>query len=605
VSAVHVDLLRAVFDRAVDGIVIMDGDTRWIHANDAAVALFGRDRAELMGRASLPELITTLDLPTPRLSELARDGTQRGLWPLLLPDGRLRYLEFHAVANVAPGMHLTMLRDATERFETEKALRNSERRFRALVEQSRDIKVVCDQEGIIRYSNPATRTILGVAPEELVGKRRGFDFVHPDDVAAAAQAFDALASTADGEQSTTVRVQHTDGSLRVVDIVGRNHSDDPRVGGLVIQVHDVTERVFAQQQLQHEGDQHAWLQSVIDQLPESVVVIEPGGSVLANQRARAHSVGEPGTPRQFDLRTPEGERVLDDDTPLARARRGEAVADADLVLHVGDRAIPVLMSAAPVSAADQSSAGAVCVWRDMSNQRALTKLRDEWAAIVAHDLQQPLSVIRMSDEALAKLLPSDHAARRALERIRLSAARMGAMIAELADTSLLEAGRMRLRFERVAIEALLRELAQELSSTASANGATIVVDAGDDIVINADAARLRQIFGNLVSNACKYGAKGRPIRVRAELLETAATTAARVTVENEGSTIAPKDLARLFERFYRSEDAHAGDERGLGLGLYIVRGLVAAHGGEVFVSSRDGKTRFEVILPVDAAPAKA
>ncbi|WP_437329430.1 sensor histidine kinase [Sorangium sp. So ce381] len=109
----------------------------------------------------------------------------------------------------------------------------------------------------------------------------------------------------------------------------------------------------------------------------------------------------------------------------------------------------------------------------------------------------------------------------------------------------------------------------------------------------ADPGRLEQVLTNLLSNAAKYGAPGTPIRIGVERRSGEVL----VAVENEGKGIAPDELPRLFARYYRTSEAKAGGAAGLGLGLYIVRGLVEAHGGRIWAESEPGKATFRFTLP--------
>lgn len=129
-------------------------------------------------------------------------------------------------------------RDITSRKVAETAIRQSERRFRSLIENASDSISVLDAAGVVRYQSPASRRILGYAPEEIVG-REGFTTAHPDDQAAVRAAFSDLA---DGEMEPfEARFRHRDGSWRTLEIRGSNRLDDPAVQGLVINGRDMTE----------------------------------------------------------------------------------------------------------------------------------------------------------------------------------------------------------------------------------------------------------------------------------------------------------------------------------------------------------------------------
>ncbi len=360
-----------------------------------------------------------------------------------------------------------------------------------------------------------------------------------------------------------------------------------------LRTHEGTQSIVALVDVGERARVEAWLQAVIDKMPECVMISDPSGNVIANEKARPFSTaGDTGAPR-FDMRTPDGRIINVDQMPLERALRGERVSDLDLVLHAHDRDMPVLVSAAPIIAPCGERRGAVCLCRDVTGLRRVEKLREEWAAIVAHDMRQPLSVIRLSDELLSKSIPQgDPTVRRAVERIRISARRMWAMLEELVDTSLIEARRLRIAKAPMCLATCAREVIMHVPS--QEHEIVLDVPEGLDTVVPADEGRIEQVLGNLLTNACKYAEPQTPVLVR--LRRTAHEM--RVSVDNRGRDIPTSELASLFSRFVRTHAAASSPSRGLGLGLYIVRGLVNAHGGEVRASSNGGVTTFEFTLPV-------
>jgi signal transduction histidine kinase len=405
-----------------------------------------------------------------------------------------------------------------------------------------------------------------------------------------------LASRAESSPGdvTSAALRHRDneiGQLFVADPRGRNFDalDERLVRMLAQRAAAAIETVRS---LEREAQQRAWLQAVLDNMPECVIIADAGGSLLANDVARAMSVSAPDEPPRFDLRGVDGKAVADRDLPIARALRGEAVADVELVLHAHDRVVPMLVNAAPVVDAHGERIGAVCLCRDVTSLRALEKLREEWAAVIAHDLRQPLSVIRVSDEVLAKNASGQNtSSSRAIERIRVATRRMWTMIEELVDTSLIEANRLKVVKTPTSIAACVHEVIEQMAE--QLEGRDVIVDAAEDTVVPADEARIVQVIGNLLSNAAKYGAPGTPIRVAIRPEEQVL----RVVVENHGKEIAQSELQRMFSRFFRTGAATSSAARGLGLGLYIAQGLVHGHGGDIVATSEGGLTRFEITLP--------
>ena len=112
--------------------------------------------------------------------------------------------------------------------------------------------------------------------------------------------------------------------------------------------------------------------------------------------------------------------------------------------------------------------------------------------------------------------------------------------------------------------------------------------------VNADPIRIEQVFGNLLMNALKYSDPETAVEVQVRLVDDEV----RVLVTNGGAGISADELPKLFERFYRSASARAGSARGLGLGLYIAKGLMEAQRGRIWGESRPGQTTFQFALPM-------
>lgn len=165
------------------------------------------------------------------------------------------------------------------------------------------------------------------------------------------------------------------------------------------------------------------------------------------------------------------------------------------------------------------------------------------------------------------------------------------MIEDLLAVSCIESNRLSVRPEQVSLPALIDEVL-ELAPQIAVRCRTAVEPGADRAW--ADTGRFMQVLTNLLSNAHKYGDPGTPIEVHVELVDGMV----QISVTNEGPGIAPDEIPSLFARFARTRSARGGAVPGLGLGLYICRGIIEAHGGTLWVESVPGeKTHFRFTLP--------
>jgi signal transduction histidine kinase len=222
------------------------------------------------------------------------------------------------------------------------------------------------------------------------------------------------------------------------------------------------------------------------------------------------------------------------------------------------------------------------------------RLREEFLAVVAHDFRSPLNVIQLSTELLRfRLAPDDSTSHKSIGLITNSAGRLSRMVADLVDESCIVAHRLSLSRE----ELNLRDfLPQVLERTVDAtDGHAVKLSLPDALPsASADPGRLVQILVNLLSNAAKYSTPGSEILIAASATATELT----IAVTNQGTGISESDQGKLFNRFYRAPAASRSGVGGLGLGLYITKGLVEAHGGRISVTSQPGRSvTFQFTLP--------
>jgi signal transduction histidine kinase len=223
-----------------------------------------------------------------------------------------------------------------------------------------------------------------------------------------------------------------------------------------------------------------------------------------------------------------------------------------------------------------------------------TQTRDEVLGIVAHDLRNPLNLI-FGHLYLLEHAEGDTEAEReeSVKAIQQAATQMSRLIQDLLDVTAMEAGRLSVDKARVATRQVVYDSMEAQKPLALSASVELRQDLADNLPdLWADSTRLRQIFANLIGNAIKFTAPGGVIVVGAapgdgEVL---------LWVNDTGSGIAAEDLPHLFDRFWQARKAH-----GFGLGLPIVKGLVEAHRGRVWVRSTPGQgTTFFFTIPIAA-----
>ncbi len=352
--------------------------------------------------------------------------------------------------------------------------------------------------------------------------------------------------------------------------------------------------------------ERARLETVLRNAPAGIIFVDAQtGRLTANPQA-ADILGHPIVPEggtvQYSgqVRTPDGHPRAPEQLPPNRALRGQTVLGQELmIIQPSGRQIPILVSAAPIRGRGGEIRGAVVTLQDISVIRELERLREEWVSLIAHDLRQPVTVItgyaRILERLLARRAPPEEE-QKAIANVLTSVRNLDRMIGDLLDASQIEARRLKLKKQRVDFPSLVRGVVDR--ATAMTKGHTVRLEIKGDIPhLDVDPGRIEEILDNLLSNAAKYSYPDTEIGVEVARINGEI----RVSVTNHGEGIAPNELPRLFTRFYRTREVRGKGVTGLGLGLYITRGLVEAHGGRIWAESIPGQTttfRFTLPIPI-------
>ncbi|MDC0743618.1 PAS domain-containing sensor histidine kinase [Polyangium mundeleinium] len=526
------------------------------------------------------------------------------------PDGEERLL--HQEADIecdAAGKAVRIvgtLQDVTEQRRAEQALRRS----RESLARAQAVAHVGHWEwdaatGESCWSDEVYR-IFGLPPRAGPEPHQTLAGVlHPEDRMRILLGFRSLVEK--GEPfSCEHRVVRPDGELRIVHVEAMLTRDEAgRPLNVLGVVQDITDLRRAERErealLRALADERRWLRAVIESSPVGIQLWQGVASPRVTQNRMADLlIGNlvDANPNLDALRStvtyPDGTPVETGDLSIERALRGEVVVGRELIRRQPNgTSMHTLVNASPVRDESGLIHGAVVLFSDITAIKELSRLREEWTTIVAHDLRQPVTTILATAAHLARYVVEPNTKRKA-ERIRASAERLIRMTDDLSDLSRLDTHKLELVRTPTNLPALLRQIVEDMADEEARARVWLSIDR-DMPLVHVDPARIQQVVENLVSNAVKYGRPGTPIALRLRVVPGEVV----LGVCNEGPGIDPELMPRLFSRFQRGS-AGATRIKGLGLGLYICRGLVEAHGGRMMVESEPDKTTtFSFTLPID------
>jgi PAS domain S-box-containing protein len=355
---------------------------------------------------------------------------------------------------------------------------------------------------------------------------------------------------------------------------------------------------------QVEQEERKLFETVVQHAPHGIAYFpaDPVGEALGNPAAdrmlgRITRGNDPK--RTYDLKHPDGRPLKEDELPSTRALREEALINVEVVIerHHG-RVTPALLSAAPVRAESGVKLGAVVIFQDITALKQLQHLRQDFIALVAHDLRTPLQSVLLQLDAIMQRAAGDAASVpvSTLQMMKRNSQQLDRLVRDLLDASQVDSQGIHLDLVTVRLPELASSIVSQVAGALGRHTAVVVVN-GEPPPVLADPLRLEQVLTNLLENAAKYSDEGAPIRI---LVEPAGRGAV-LSVEDHGPGISPEELPRLFDRYFQTQRARA-KRRGLGLGLFITKGLVEAHGGTITVESVPGSgSTFRIWLPASAA----
>jgi PAS domain S-box-containing protein len=505
--------------------------------------------------------------------------------------------------------------DITERKRTEEAVRNSERRFRALIENSLDSIAVIDANNNILYLSPAVALVEGYSPDELVG-RSGIENTHPDDLPLVGRLVEQLVANPGKPIPVLWRRRHKDGRWLWLEGFATNLLDDPAVRGIVTNYHDVTERKQAEEALAAE---RALMRTLIDALPDVVFTKDTAGRFMICNAAEIAHLGfsrqeELQNKTVFDLYPRELAQMYHADDQ--RALRGESIVNREEP-SVGADGKPrwYLTIKVPLRGPAGEIIGLVGMSRDITERKdaeALSRRTHKMEALgtlaggIAHDFNNILLAINGNVRLAMSDLPLGHPAQESLAEI----AKAGARAADLVRRILAFSRPHESRRDVIQLQPVIEEALKLLRSTLPAMIEIRTAYADDVPVVSADASQIHQVIMNLITNAA-HAIAGRvglinvgleTVDVNEQLLHASIDLRegryVRLAVSDDGCGMDQAMLERIFDPFFTTKPAG----QGTGLGLSVVHGIMRGHNGAVTVYSQPGKgTTFHLYFPAATA----
>lgn len=501
-------------------------------------------------------------------------------------DSDDEFAEFYAGVQIM----IDVIRDKVGHLEKELAyheqmqdrLKQSEERFKALIEKSFDAVILTDKAGVITYASPTFTKILGYTIEEVLGKS-GSEFIHPDDLQRAITVTSEIIGKPNQSAAVEIRCKHKDGSWKNIEVITTNLLDNPSVNATVSNFHDVTERTIIQETLAREK---AEAEAVLANIGDGLIVTDNEGKIeLINYAAETMlgwSTKDVTGKKVIEVLPMEDEKiqpVQQEDRPMTKTlTSGQKNSGVFYYKRKDETKFPVSLTVTPLVLSGKI-VGAIEVFRDITREKELDKAKDEFISLASHELRTPMTAIK---GLLSMIMRGDYGEvneelKKPLENIHLSSERQIHLINDLLDVSRLQTGKIHFKLTNFVLKPVINEVVESLQPLAKQRNVSLAVKDITDSTVQGDVVWVKQVFNNLIGNALKFTEKGE-IAISTRYEENFVL----VVVIDTGMGIDPEDQDKLFERF-RQLNTTSKKFIGSGLGLYISREVARKMGGNLYL----------------------
>ena len=603
---------RKLIEKTKDGIGLTNSNSEFVYLSPSAMDILGYDPEELIGTSAFEhyhpdDRQTMIDIARSIRKEAKASAS--AYVRIRHKDGNWRWIELTATNQLddpAINAVVTNFRDVTERKNAEEAVINSEKKFRTLIENNREVISLSTIDQKIIYTSPSIKNVLGYEPEEIAGIKSS-TLMHPDEVHENKAGRDQLMPGTAGTK--VLRLRHKDGTWRWVEMTTSNQLDNPAVNAMVTNFRDVTERKEAEEALIRSEQR---FKTLIEKNQDVIILSSSEGLIIYMS---------PSIKELLDFEPEEmlGKSALDfmhpEEIPnnighlkWVHENPGKSIFKIMRMKHKDG-------SWRWVEATSTSQLHNPAVQAIVSNLRDITarkkaqddlellnqslekkveertmqlaesnKALESFSSLAAHDLQAPLRVLSGYSHMIIhdygdKLGPEGTAL---LDVIRKQTVHMSHLVSDLLTFS--RVSHTIMKEEQVNLDEMVSEISDEQCLLFS-NTKTAEIKISELGYGSCDAHLMKQVWTNLISNALKYSCKREDPRIEIGRIKGEAENI--YYVKDNGAGFDARHQHKLFQVFQRLHSS--SDFEGTGIGLALVKNVVSRHGGRVWAESEVGK----------------
>jgi PAS domain S-box-containing protein len=610
-------------------ILMLDPEGRIATWNAGAERLKGYSAQEIIGQhfsVFYPRQAIELGVPDEKLKQAAAEGRVEDEGWRVRKDGSLFWAnvvitvlrdetgELKGFAKItkdlterrnAEANARRLLQEEAARAAAEQAAREIERereQLRVTLASIGDAVVVTDANGVVRFLNPVAVNLTGWEAEEAAGKPLDevFHIINEETREPVASPVDKVLRerTIVTLANRTVLVGKGGREVPIEDSAAPIRTASDQVDGVVLVFRDVSAARRAM-------EDRNYLASIVESSDDAIIGQTLDGRIASWNRGAERLYGYAAEDilghRLTELVPPELPNEIP--TIIDRLARGETIEHFETQrLRKDGRRVDVSLTISPVRNADGKVIGASKIARDITARKEEERRKDEFLALLAHELRNPLAPIRNALQIVRLATEDRRAVGESVTMMERQLEHLVRLVDDLLDVSRISQGKLHLRKEPARLDDVVRHALHICGALAGQTAHEFAVSVPDEpINIIADKTRVAQAICNLLSNAVKYSEPGS----RVQLTVRQENDEAVISVKDSGVGIPPEMLPRVFDLFWQADQTLEKSQGGLGVGLAIVKQMIEMHGGTVEAHSEGAGKGSEFIIRLPVAPAPA
>lgn len=567
-------------------VAITDKDGNIVYANNMFLETTGYDLIEVLGEN--PRILKTEITPKATFVELWSTISTGFPWKGLLCNAKKNGEIFWDSTTIYPikdfqdniTHYISIKVDVTEYVIMEKYLDREKKFLKTVIDTVPSLIFVKDFKGRYVLVNKSMEEVYGISKEDIIGKIEIFDewqeFLKDDMEVIGTQKPKFIPEEPLTDKNENIRWYQT------VKVPLNLEGSSPQILGVA------TEITYRKKMEEYVTASNKRYKSLVKNIGDGVVTIDDKGIILSFN---------PAAEKMFKYRAKEimgkSYTFLIEASSIDNLRK--SLEQNSIVkiqgINKDGTLFPIEVSISKMELKGQINY--IGIIRDITEREKVDKMKSDFINTVGHEIRTPLSSILGFTELLLNRDLDKEKSNKYLSIIYRESERLSNLLNDFLDIQRMESGREVFNKKDFSIKEPLKEVLELYEVNYDRK---ILVEVEDDIIVNGDFNKIKQLFTNLISNAVKYSHDGSKINIRARTINDNV----EVMIEDEGIGISEEDIPNLFSKFYRVDNSDQRNIGGTGLGLSISKGIVEKHGGKLWVESVLGKgSKFFFTLPIN------